>query len=135
MKPGTRVASHQFTMGNWRPDAKRSIGGHDALFWVVPAKVGGTWRVEHPGAAGGEMQLELKQDYQELEARVKWGSRPAAVSEVELTGGSIKFAVADGSGELHRFSGVAGHDGRMAGTVVGGDGREQPFTATRVATP
>lgn len=131
MKPGTRVASHQFTMGNWRPDDKRTISGHDALFWVVPAKVGGTWRVEHPGAGDG-MRLELKQDYQVLEAQVSWGSRPAAVRDVALKGGDIRFAVDDGNGELHRFTGTAGHDGRMSGTVTGRDGRGQPFTATRI---
>lgn len=135
MKPGTRLASHQFTMGNWRPDERRTIGGHDALFWVVPAQVGGTWRVEHPGTGGDELQLELKQDYQDLEGRVKWGSRPAVLSEVKLSGGSIRFAIADGQGALHRFNGTAGHDGKMSGTVIGGDGREQPFTATRVSNP
>lgn len=132
MKPGTRLASHQFTMGNWRPDEKRTIGGHDALFWVVPAQVGGTWRVEPPG--GGEpLQLELKQEYQDLEAKATWGSRPAVVSDVGLSGGSIRFAVADGQGALYRFKGTAGHDGKMSGTVIGGDGREQPFTATRTS--
>ncbi len=99
MKPGTRLASHQFTMGNWRPDEKRTIGGHDALFWVVPAQVGGTWRVEPPGS-GEPLQLELKQEYQDLEARAAWGSRPAVVSDIGLSGGSIRFAVADGQGAL-----------------------------------
>jgi hypothetical protein len=131
MKPGTRVASHQFTMGNWRPDEKRTISFHDALFWVVPAQVGGTWRVEPPG--GGEpLQLELKQEYQDLEAQATWGTRPAVVSDVGLSGGNIRFAIADGQGALFRFKGTAGHDGKMSGTVIGGDGREQPFTATRV---
>ena len=132
MKPGTRLASHQFTMGNWRPDEKRTIGGHDALFWVVPAQVGGTWRVE-PAGGGDPLQLELKQEYQELEARATWGDRPAVVSDVGLSGGAIRFAVADGRGSLYRFKGTAGHDGRMSGTVIGGDGREQPFTASRTS--
>ena len=132
MKPGTRLASHQFTMGNCRPDEKRTIGGHDALFWVVPAQVGGTWRVEPPG--GGEpLQLELKQEYQDLEAKATWGARPAVVSDLGLSGGSIRFAVADGQGALYRFKGTAGHDGKMSGTVIDRDGREQPFTATRTS--
>jgi SAM-dependent methyltransferase len=133
MKPGTRVSSHQFTMGNWKPDARRSVAGHEALFWVVPAKVGGTWQVK-PSAEGanGELRVEFKQDYQELEGRARWGSSEAAVSDVKLVGGNLRFSVADGRGGVHRFVATAGHDGRMTGTMTDAGGKEQPFTAARI---
>lgn len=49
MKPGTRVVSNTFPMGDWEPDDRVRIDGPcerwcEALFWVVPARVGGTWR-------------------------------------------------------------------------------------------
>jgi SAM-dependent methyltransferase len=133
MKPGTRVASHQFTMGNWKPDARQSVAGHEALFWVVPAKVAGMWQVDYrvPEIAG-DLRLELKQDYQDLQARATWGSVETAVSDIKLSGGNIQFAVADGRGGVHRFAGKAGHDGKMSGTVNEGNGRQQPFTAARI---
>lgn len=135
MKPGTRVASHQFPMGNWKPDARQRIGGHDALFWVVPAKVGGTWQVAYsPAQAPGELRLELKQEFQELEGSARWGADQVQVSDLKLVGGDLRFTVADSRGRAHKFAAKAGHDGRMSGTVTGPDGGEQPFTASRTAT-
>jgi SAM-dependent methyltransferase len=133
MKPGTRVASHQFTMGNWKPDARQSVSGHEALFWVVPAKVGGQWQVDYrvPDMAG-DLRLDLKQDYQDLQARATWGSADAQVTDVKLSGGNIQFAVADGRGGVHRFAAKAGHDGKMTGTVSDGTGRQQAFSAARI---
>lgn len=135
MKPGTRLASHQFPMGNWKPDARQRIGGHDALFWIVPAKVGGSWQVSYkPEQSPGDLRLELKQAFQEVEGSARWGSDQVQVSDLKLAGGDIAFTISDSRGRAHQFKGKAGHDGRMAGTVTGPDGKSQPFTATRTAT-
>jgi SAM-dependent methyltransferase len=133
MKPGTRIASHQFTMGNWKPDARQSVVGHEALFWVVPAKIGGTWQVDYrvPEVVG-DLRLDLKQQYQDVEARATWGSVETTVSDVKLSGGNFQFTVADGRGGMHRFAAQAGHDGTMKGTVNDANGRQQAFTATRI---
>ncbi len=49
MKPGTRVVSNTFPMGEWEPDDRVRVDGPcerwcEALFWVVPARIGGVWR-------------------------------------------------------------------------------------------
>ena len=36
LKPGTRIVSHQFDMGDWRPDKKLETNGRVVYFWVVP---------------------------------------------------------------------------------------------------
>ena len=41
MKPGTRVTSHQFDMGDWEPDQHLKVETSDAYVWIVPAAVGG----------------------------------------------------------------------------------------------
>jgi SAM-dependent methyltransferase len=133
MKPGTRLASHQFTMGNWKPDARQSIAGHEALFWLVPAKVAGLWQVDYRvPQTEGDLRLDLKQEYQDLQARATWGSAETTVSDIKLSGGNIQFVVADPRGGVHRFAGKAGHDGKMSGTVSDGNGRQQAFTAARI---
>jgi len=38
MKPGTRIVSHQFDMGEWRPDKKLELGGRTVYFWTVPER-------------------------------------------------------------------------------------------------
>lgn len=36
LKPGTRIVSHQFDLGDWRPDKKLETNGRVVYFWVVP---------------------------------------------------------------------------------------------------
>ena len=36
LKPGTRIVSHQFDMGNWKPERKIDLGGRIIYFWTVP---------------------------------------------------------------------------------------------------
>ena len=37
LKPGTRIVSHQFDMGSWKPDKKLESNGRTVYFWVIPA--------------------------------------------------------------------------------------------------
>jgi SAM-dependent methyltransferase len=72
LKPGTRIVSNTFTMGDWEADETarldRSTGCEaswcTALLWIVPAQVGGTHRI-----AQGE--LTLKQTYQALSGTLR----------------------------------------------------------------
>ena len=38
LKPGTRIISHQFEMGTWKPEKKLESNGRTIYFWTVPAK-------------------------------------------------------------------------------------------------
>jgi len=46
MKPGTRVTSHQFHMGDWEADERLNIEFRDAYVWYVPADVAGDWSLK-----------------------------------------------------------------------------------------
>ena len=37
LKPGSRVVSHDFDMGDWKPDKTADLDGHKIYFWVIPA--------------------------------------------------------------------------------------------------
>jgi len=60
LKPGTRLVSHDFDMGDWRADTHIAVkdedkyggagGTSDIYFWVVPAKAEGTWNWQGPVA-------------------------------------------------------------------------------------
>lgn len=43
LKPGTRVVSHDFDMGDWQPDLRTSVrgAGSEVYFWIIPAQVAG----------------------------------------------------------------------------------------------
>jgi len=64
MKPGTRIVSNSFDMSDWKPDETRTLtegcsGWCTAYFWLVPAKVNGTWKLDN-----GEIRFE--QEFQNI---------------------------------------------------------------------
>ena len=61
MKPGTRIVSNTFDMGDWEPDQETRLTDSDwntALLWIVPAKVDGTWYFH-----GGQVKITQKFQY------------------------------------------------------------------------
>ena len=38
LKPGSRIVSHQFDMGTWRPDKRVELSGRTIYLWTIPAK-------------------------------------------------------------------------------------------------
>ena len=46
MRPGTRVLSNTFSMGDWEPDQVIRAGPHTGYFWTVPVTVAGQWSVQ-----------------------------------------------------------------------------------------
>ena len=44
LKPGSRVVSHGFDMGDWKPVAQLEIDGDWVYYWIIPEAT----RVEHP---------------------------------------------------------------------------------------
>jgi hypothetical protein len=122
MKPGTRVVSNTFTMGDWKADRTETITEKDgcnayctAYLWIVPAKVGGKWRLP-------EGELQLTQTFQRVSGTL--GSSPV---EGTIRGDQITFA-----------AGNAQYTGRVNGNAVTGrvttGSSTRPFTATRIGS-
>jgi len=127
MRPGTRVASHSFSMEDWEADEISTLDGRRAYFWVVPANVMGSWNLE---AGSQKLEMALEQTFQKVSGTVTLGPIHAGLREARLRGAVISFAYLDQSGVRRDFSGrVTG--GKMEGTFrdeKGGDGR---WTATK----
>ena len=130
LKPGTRVTSHAFRMGDWEPDETATVAGRDAFFWRVPANIEGDWQVSLGNNAGP--RIRIKQQFQKFEGAADWGTRAGPLQDTVLRGPIVAFTAADAAGVLHRFEGVADHTGPMMGvaTPVKG-GAPKFFTATR----
>ena len=110
MKPDTRVVSNSFDMGDWTPDeVAQAVDGCTsycrANFWIVPAKVAGTWKLPQ-----GELTLEQK--YQMLTGSLKTSSGTAQISDGKMTGDQITFKV-NGSTYTGKVDGNA-----MEGSLV-----------------
>lgn len=93
MKPGTRVISNRFTMGEWRPDRVITVEGvaNQALLWIVPAEVSGLWRFEQQ-QGDDAFQARFEQSYQKIEGTVLGRSSGRLHSE-KLSGATIEFTL------------------------------------------
>lgn len=102
MRPGTRVVSHSFLMGDWRPDERVEEG--QAYLWIVPATVAGTWELR-PSDRSQPLRLELQQTYQDIEGSVSAGEKNEPVREASLRGDQIAFKYIDPRGKPIEFKG------------------------------
>jgi precorrin-6B methylase 2 len=89
MKPGTRIVSHAFDMGDWEPDQRDTVAGKQVFFWVVPAKVEGKWVID----GEPKMTLSLKQQYQMVGGQAEINGKSANVTGGRLKGAEITFTV------------------------------------------
>lgn len=121
MKPGTRVVSHAFTMGEWTPDQTIEQEGRTAYLWIVPAHVEGTWVCNTPS---GNAELTLTQQFQMVQGTLRRGNDVMTIAEGRLEGAHIHFTAGK-----ERFSGVV--NGRqIEGTVTVGT-QTQKWSAVR----
>lgn len=93
LRPGTRVLSHSFDMGDWPPDQWRKVQGRYIYKWIVPARVGGNWRIEK--ADGSDFTIDFTQQYQRIEGMGQIDNRAVPVVFAETEGELIRFSIAD----------------------------------------
>ena len=85
LRPGARIVSHSFHMGDWRPDGQRTADGKTLFLWVVPAVAGGEWRMAL--ADGRVLPLIVEQRFQHVSGTL--GGR--VITDAVLSGGSLSF--------------------------------------------
>ena len=112
MKPGTRVVSNSFDMGDWKAEETINAGGDcqswcTAYKWTVPAKVDGAWKI-------GTAELKLNQTYQNLAGTLTIDGKTAPISNAKMNGAEITFT-ADGKNYSGKVDGNA-----MSGSIKGG---------------
>ena len=92
LKPGTRIVSHSFSMGDWDPDESAMVDGHHVYFWVIPSNVSGSWEWTASGQEGEEQcRLDLTQSFQQVEGTLKINGRTVPVQEARLKGNRLEF--------------------------------------------
>ena len=109
LKPGTRIVSNSFTMDDWQADETAAVTEDctswcNALMWIVPAKVDGTWTTS-------QGDLVLKQKFQMVEGT--FAGKP--ISEGRLRGDELTFT-ADGTEYKGKVSGKTIQGGRWTAT-------------------
>ena len=112
LKPGTRIVSNSFTMGDWSSDDTVSVKDSCASYcvaylWIVPAKVEGNWSL-------GDGDLTLKQTYQMISGSLSRGGNTVQIANGKLNGDQITF---NAGGSL--YTGRVTSSG-MEGTISSG---------------
>jgi precorrin-6B methylase 2 len=109
LKPGTRIVSNTFGMGDWTADQSVEVtreegcdGFCTAYFWIVPAKVEGRWKLP-------QGELVLKQTYQMISGDLNAGTGRISISDGRLSGDQISFKI-----------GEAQYTGRVTGNAIEG---------------
>ena len=91
LRPGARVVSHAFDMGDWKPDRKVMVDGVGVFLWVIPARVHGAW--EWTCAQGRRLRVDLLQDFQQVTGQAWVDGEPAALDKAVLWGDWLELAL------------------------------------------
>ncbi len=137
LRPGARVVSHDWDMGDWEPDAKmdvdapgKEVGAHPKstiYLWVIPANVEGPWRARL--GAGGELELELTQKFQRVGGTVRYRNVECPIMEATLAGDRLALRACEGANRLQMVGKV--HPDRIVGMVTRGGAPRTQFRALR----
>jgi len=149
LKPGTRIVSHDFDMGDWKADESVRMdaadkfsgagGDSDIYLWIVPARVAGAWRVQL--AVGGKPQtydVSFEQKYQQVSGTARVNGRTAKIEGAKLRGDELVFVLSaevNGAAVKHEFSGRVSGDSMIGQVALSGSriAARVEWTAERAA--
>jgi SAM-dependent methyltransferase len=123
LKPGTRLVSHSFEMGEWMPDktvvVTTNFGDErDIHYWVVPANVTGRWEWDAANGKGTERcVVEAGQEFETVTLSGREGGSPLSISDVKLVGDALSFRLtAEAGGKpVSRL-----YEGKVSGDTIAG---------------
>ena len=144
LRPGTRVVSHDFDLGEWKPDLHIRLRdyGSQVFFWWIPARIAGRWSLDLdlPGGGRRAHDIEFTQQVQEVDAQVRTVGARVGLRDLRLAGERLTFIMMEevaGVFTFRRFFGrVVDSGAAIEGWLrheIPGRPTEAPFRITRVA--
>jgi hypothetical protein len=137
LKPGTRVVSHAFSMGEWEPDSAFEVDSRQVMYWVIPANIAGTWKWNTSGdSKPWKGELQITQRFQRPGIHFTLDGEIFNVTDVELEGDRLSFTA---TGRVGGEDVTLQFNGRVAGDAITGRVRavggpapgEKPWKAKR----
>ncbi|HNW56369.1 MAG TPA: class I SAM-dependent methyltransferase [Bacteroidales bacterium] len=91
LKPGTRIVSNTFSMGDWEPDAEDVTNEnwdswYTALMWIVPARIEGKWKFQ-------KGELNIDQSFQKFYGTYTSDNMTSAITSGKVKGDAITFTI------------------------------------------
>ena len=94
LRAGTRVVSHNFGMGDWKPDQSSTVMvdeiSHDVFLWIIPANVSGTWKwtMAEPKT---NWEMNIEQKFQNISGTISVNGASAVLKDAEIKVDKIKL--------------------------------------------
>ena len=128
LKPGARIVSHSFDMGDWKADSTLAVDARIIYYWVMPADVSGKWKI---GVGDRPIFVDFEQKYQQIISATQ-ATDQYAVQLPVVRGDSVSFSLRNTQGNQ-----TIAFRGRASGDSIVGTydalGTSGAFSATRVA--
>jgi hypothetical protein len=99
MKPGTRVLSNTFSMGDWEPDQVIRVTNGTGYFWTVPANVAGLWTLSGLDEKGNAT-LKLDQNFQRVGGTLTLQGKTQNLLGARMEGSALHFSFINADGLL-----------------------------------
>lgn len=121
MKPGTRIVSNTFTMGEWIPDDTATVedlsAWNTAYLWIVPAKVEGRWKLQPDG------EIVFNQNFQMVSGEIISKNKKEVITGGKISGNEISF-----------YAGKTFYKGTIKGNTIEGTANTGKESIKWVAT-
>jgi SAM-dependent methyltransferase len=129
MKPGSRVVTYAFHMGEWQPDEVAQLNGLTVHLWIVPAAAMGEWRWSHDGIGfSRDYAMNVRQKFQFIEGQASTKTSPVYLRDMKLEGDRISFTLTEEAGSSLAQT---RYEGRIDGDVITGAARTNNQTTSR----
>jgi hypothetical protein len=128
MKPGTRVLSNTFSMGDWEPDQVIRVTNGTGYFWTVPANVAGLWILSGLDEKGNAT-LKLDQNFQRLGGTLTLQGKTQNLLGARMHGAELHFSFINADGLLKAVK-VLVNGQVLSGEVTGPYGMVEMQPAT-----
>lgn len=130
LRPGTRIVSHSFSMGEWEADEHVQVNNRHVYYWVIPANLRGSWEWK---TNGERFTMRAGQEFQKVNINLTSGKRSFEIQEPLLVGERISFFANDKrNGTDYVFNGrIDGNNiSGMAHIISGNSRRVENWSAT-----
>jgi SAM-dependent methyltransferase len=129
LKPGTRIVSHDWDMGDWEPDSKVTLDVPDKklglrkestlMLWTIPARLDGDW------TDGRRLSMHWTQTYQKLAGTVRYRGQTYPDATGRIEGNVVHLCFAHFDANHCRVGALGTLVGGALRVLVDGEGRQQ----------
>jgi hypothetical protein len=128
MKPGTRVLSNTFSMGDWEPDQVIRVTNGTGYFWTVPANVAGLWTLSGLDEKGNAT-VKIDQNFQRVGGTLTLQGKTQNLLGARIQGAELHFSFINADGLLKAVK-VLVNGQVLSGEVTGPYGMVEMQPAT-----